>query len=267
MVKATMFIEAQANLSGAVRDSLERLVKELVTEGVNILDYEVSEEDSEDIDGKETFSAFVEMLVDLPLRDFIKLCMRVTPSSMEVLSAEDEMESKEGMYILGDVCSVIGKICQSVGVRIPLPDTQFGDENQDEPGLDEDELYELMDEGYIQFKFVTKVAGEKSIIERDILRALNIFGAYANKIKIEENGDQSKGFAGLAAVDSLIPDIETLFEIVLRFSPIAMSIEHPDVIKLSELEIQNISINLSALLTDITNFITIKKNRLMPKDG
>jgi len=260
-----MFIEAQANQAGAVKDSLTKLVEELSKEGVNIIDHEVSDEESEVIEGQEVFSSFVEMTIKSPLRDFIKLCIRVTPSSIELLDAEKEIDAKDAMVILGDVCKVVGKICQSAGVRIPVPDTQFGDERQDGVGLDEDEFYELLDEGYVQFKFVTQVAGDKEIIERDILRVLNVFGAYVNQINLEENGDQSKGFVGLAAVEVLIPDVEALFEVVLRFSPVAMSIEHPDVLKLKILDVQNVSINLSSLLTDITNYITIKKNRLMPK--
>jgi len=266
MVKSTMFIEAQANLPGAVKGSLEKLVEDLKKEGVNIIDHEVSEEESETIEGKEAFSSFVEMSVDMPLRDYIKLCMRVTPSSMEVLDVDKEIDAKEMMFILGDVCRVVGKICQSAGVRIPVPDTQFGDERQEGPEMDEDEFYELLDNGYIQFKFVAQVAGDREIIARDTLRVLNVFGAYVNKIKIEPNGDQSRGFVGLAAIEALVPDLETLFEIVLRFSPVAMTIEHPEVLRLSELEIQNLSINLSSLLTDITNYVTIKKNRLMAND-
>ncbi len=265
-MKATMFIEAQANLPGAVEDSLEKLVNDLKGEGINIIDYEISDEESEIIEGKEAYSSFVEMSVEMPLRDYIKLCMRVTPSSMEVLDVEKEMGANDMMYILGDVCNVVGRICQSSGVRIPIPDTQFGDEKQDGVGLDEDEFYELLDSGYIQFKFATQVAGDQEIITRDILRVLNVYGSYLNKIKLEPNGDQSKGFVGLAAIEALVPDLETLFELVLRFSPVALTIQHPETLRLSELEIQNLSINLSSLLTDITNYIILKKNRLLPKD-
>ena len=261
-----MFVEAQANQPGAVKNSLERLVEDLKKEGVNVLDYEISEEERETIEDKEAFSSFVEMDVEMPLRNYIKLCMRVTPSSMEVVDAEKEMDAKDMMYILGDVVKVVGKLCQSVGVRIPVPDTQFGDEKQDGVGMDEDEFYDLLENGFIQFKFVTQVAGDEEIIVRDTIRVLNVFGGYINQIKIEPNGDQSKGFVGLAAIEALIPDLETLFEIVLRFSPVAMTIQHPEAIRLSELEIQNLAINLSSLMTDITNYVTIKNNRLMAND-
>ncbi len=266
MVKATLFIEAQANIPGAASRSLEDLIVEMKESKVNITGQDVSEEE-EDGEETKTYSSFAEVDVDMPLREFLRLCMRVTPSTLEVTDAEKELTAKEAMYLIGDMCKVIGTCCQSAGVRLPMPKTQFGDETQKEPGIDEDAYDEFIDEGYIHYKFVTKVAGDEELIKRDTLRVLNVLGAYVNTMKLKEEGDQSNGFMGLAAIDILIPDVETLFEIALRFSPIAMTLEHPSVLSISLLDIQNLAINVSSLVTDITNYITIKKHDLAPKEN
>jgi hypothetical protein len=264
MVKANLFIEAQANTAGMATNALEKLIEDLRSEGVTIRDYEILEEESEVIDDKETFSSFVEMSVDMELRDFLRLSMRITPTSMEVYEAPKKLESKDAMYLMADMCKVIGTMCQRAGVRLPVPQTQFGDERQEGPGITDEEYEEFIDKGYIHFKFVTNVAGDEQIIKRDILRVLNVLGAYVNNIKLKEEGDQSKGFVGLAAVDAVVPDVEVLFELALRFSPVALSVEEPETLPLSEIDVQNLAINLSALVSDITNYITSKNNRLMP---
>jgi len=265
MVIATLFIEAQANAPGMAASSLEKLVSDLAAEGVTITAHEVMDEEQETIDEKDTYSTFVEMSVDMELRDYLRLVMRVTPTSMEVLKAPKSVTASEAMRLLGDVCTVLGTCCQKAGVRLPMPDTQFGDERQDGPGITDDEYDDFLDQGYIHYKFVTAVAGNEEVIRRDILRVLNVLGAYVNKIKLQEQGEQGEGFSGLAAVDAMVPDNETLFEIALRFNPVAMSIEEPEEITLSEAVVQDIAINLSSLVSDITNYITMKEQRLMPK--
>lgn len=258
MVKANVFIEAQANTAGMATNSLEKLIADLCAEGVSIPEYEILEEESEVIDGKETFSSFAEIAVDMTLRDFLRLSMRVTPTSMEVYEAPKKLESKDAMYLMGDMCKVIGTMCQRANVRLPIPQTQFGDERQAGPGITDEEFEDFLDRGFIHFKFVTSVAGSVVIIERDILRVLNVLGAYVNNIKLKADGDQSKGFSGLAAVDALIPDVEALFELALRFNPVALSVEEPETLPLSEIAVQDLAINLSSLVTDITNYITTK---------
>ncbi|RZN47523.1 hypothetical protein EF808_04145 [archaeon] len=259
MVQATLFIEAQANQPGAAMRSLQKMVDDMQSSGVNIVDYEVSDEEKDEVEDNVAYSSFVEMTLEAPLREFLRLCMRVTPSSMEILEGEQEIPANDALYVMGDVCKIIGGCCESAGVRLPMPETQFGDEKQREPGIDEEELHEFLDEGYIHFKFVTKVAGDEDIVTRDILRVLNVMGTYVNKVKLKEDGDQSDGFSGLAAVEAIVPNIETLFEVVLHFSPLAMSIEYPEVLRFTLVDIQNLAINMSSLVTDITNYVATKR--------
>ena len=266
MVKATIFVEAQANRPGVTTQSLEKLIVDLRDSGDFITGDDISDEEMERVEDKDVYTSFAEISVDMPLRDFMKLCIRTTPSSLEIDDAESEISSKEALYLIGDMCNVIGTCCTKMGVRIPLPQTQFGDEVQDGPGMDEEEFEDLIDKGFIHFKFVARAAGEEDIVIRDTIRVINVFGGYVNKIKLEAEGEQPEGkFSGLVAIEALIPSFETLFDLAVRFSPVAMAIEYPEVIKVSLFDLQNLAIMASSLMTDITNYVTIKQNKLDEK--
>ncbi len=59
-------------------------------------------------------------------------------------------------------------------------------------------------------------------------------------------------------MEALFYDIETLFDAVIKFSPVAMSIIEPDVIHLNMAEIQDIGIDVASIIQQLTFDIMTK---------
>ncbi len=123
---------------------------------------------------------------------------------------------------------------------------------QDEIGIEQEEIEDAIDHGGALFKFVVEARAkdEKSVIEKT-KDLVNDTGALINKIKAKKVGD-GEAWEGVVGMEALFYDIETLFDAVIKFSPVAMSIIEPDVIHLNMAEVQNIGIDVASIIQQLT---------------
>lgn len=253
MIEATFYIESQSNSREALEISLKKLLEEIKSSKTVKISRELFHEivDDEDEMGRIFYSSILEIDIKSSFREYINLCMRLVPSTIEVISGDIKINPKDLLEIFGDVSATINKMCKKYNLSLyRLGETEGV--SQDEIGIDQEEIEDAIDHGGVLFKFVVeaKAKDEKSAIEKT-QDLVNDTGALINKIVAKKVG-KGEAWEGVVGMEALFYDIETLFDAVIKFSPVAMSVIEPDILHLNMAEVQNIGIDVASIIQQLT---------------
>jgi len=259
MIEATFYIESQSNSREALEISLKKLFDEIKASKTIKVTRNIFHEITSDEDemGRIFYSSILEIDVKTSFREYINLCMRVVPSTVEVISGDIKISPKELLEIFGDVSSTINKMCKKYNLALyRLGETEGID--QEGIGIDQEDIEDAIDNGGALFKFVVEARAkdEESVIEKT-KDLVNDTGALVNKIKAKKVGE-GVAWEGVVGMEALFYDVETLFDAVIKFSPVAMSILEPDMMHLNMAEIQNIGIDVASIIQQLTFDIMTK---------
>lgn len=253
MIEATFYIESQSNSKEALEISLKKLLDEIKTLNNVKITRELFHEILEDEDemGSIFFSSVLEVDIKSPFREYITLCMRLVPSMIDIINGDIKIKSKELLEIFGDVSAIVNKLCKKYNLTLYRVGEAEG-LKQGEIGIEQEEIEEAIDQGGVLFKFVVEARAkdEKAVIEKT-KELVNDTGALINKILAKKVGE-GEVWEGVVGMEALFFDIETLFESVINFSPVAMSVIEPEVIHLNMAEVQDIGIDVAGIIHQLT---------------
>ncbi|WP_456421405.1 hypothetical protein [Thermococcus sp.] len=251
-IEAIFYIEGLSNDKKALESAVDDIVKELKGEElVGVKDIHV-----EDIIESESellrYSAVIEARVKGDLEGIVKAVLKYGPAIVEVLSpGKLEVKSQELMRILGDVSLVMGKLMNRFGSLVAYPD--LSEVPEPPVGYSREEVESLiLDDRYIRYRLVIEVSGrDRASVEETMKKALAIEGCLINVMAIE--GSEEKGeFKGLLAVE-LLSTFETLFQLVGKYAPVAISLLEPEVIDVTAGELQNALTDLGGFVNELTS--------------
>jgi len=252
MIDCIFFIEAQGNDRAYVEKSLTYLLDEM-KRNTNVVDATVEDVVEEDIGGHVTFSGVLEAELRVPFREYINLCMRLAPTAVEMIDGEVKLSPKELLEILGDISSLIQKMCKKLNVSLQLQETN---RLQEEVGVEDEFIEEILEEGGILSKFVMEVVGtDEEKMKSSVILAVNSTGGYINKINSKKMEEGSILFGS----EILFTSVECLFDAAARFQPIAITIEQPEEVEITMVEIRDIGLELSKTVTMLTHSQFMKK--------
>lgn len=242
MIDCTFYVEAQSNSRPAVEDSLQNLLAE-VEKGIDVVESRFEEITENEFQGTLYYSGVLQLRVTVDFRTYAAMCMRLTPTAIDLNKGSVTLERKDVLEVFGDISSRITKLSKKLGVAIQ----QTGKRFQETPGLDPDFIDETLNYGGVLMKMVFEGRAESEERLREaFMEAMNASGAYINKV----NSQRTEGpdWTGVVGAELLFEDIEDVFLAVVKLIPVAMSIVEPESVTLSMREIQNIGMDLSEVV-------------------
>jgi hypothetical protein len=239
MIDCTFYVEAQSNSKSAVETSLKNLLRE-VEEQTDVVEYQFEEVLEHEVESKAYFSGVLQIRVKTDFRTYADLCMRLTPTAVDLNEGTEILERRDLLHVFGDISSRVTKLSKKLGLAIQ----QKGKKFQDAPGLDPDFIEETLNYGGVLMKMVFEGrSSSEDELKEAVMESVNSSGAYVNKM----NSKRTEGpdWTGLVGVELLFEDIEDVFLAVVKLVPVAMSVVEPESFTLSLREIQNIGMDLS----------------------
>lgn len=225
---------------------VESSLRELLTDVENhatVIKSKFEEITEHEVEGTRYYSGILQIRLKTDFRTYINLCMRLTPTAIDVSGSSLSLEPRELLPVFGDISSHIRKLSQKLGIAIQHAGSKF----QEAPGLDPDLIDETINYGGVLMKMVFEGRSDtEERLKETVMEAVNSAGAYINKM----NSRRTEGpdWTGVVGVEVLFEDIEDVFLAVVRLIPVAMSIVEPDTISLSLRDIQNIGMDVSEVV-------------------
>jgi len=120
MIEATFYIESQSNSKEALEISLKKLFDEIKASKTLKVTRKVFHDIVEDENemGALFYSSILEIDIKTNFREYINLCMRVVPSTVEVISGDIKIALKDMLEIFGDVSSTVNKMCKKYNLSL-----------------------------------------------------------------------------------------------------------------------------------------------------
>jgi len=253
MIEATFYLESQSNSKEALEISVKKLLEEVKALNNVKITREMFHEILQDEDeiGRIFYSSVVEVDIRTNFREYVTLCMRLVPSTIDIITGDVTIKGKDLLEVFGDVSSTVNKLCKKYNLTLYRIGEGEG-LKQDEIGLEEEDIEEAIDQGGALFKFVVeaRAKNEKFAMEKT-KELVNDTGGLINKMLAKKVGG-GEAWEGVVGMEALFSDIETLFDAVIKFSPIAMSFIEPEVIHLNMAEVQNIGIDIAGIIQQLT---------------
>jgi len=254
MIEATFYLESQSNSKEALEISLKKLLDEIKSFNNVKITRELFHEiiGDEDEMGRIFYSSVLEIDIKSPFREYITFCMRLVPSTIEIISGDIKINPKDLLEIFGDVSSTVNKLCKKYNLTLYRVGGDDEGIKQGEIGIEQEDIEEAIDQGGALFKFVVEARAkdEKAAMEKT-KELVNDTGALINKMLAKKVGE-GEAWEGVVGMEALFFDIEALFEAVIKFSPVAMSIIEPEIIHLNMAELQNIGIDIAGIIQQLT---------------
>ncbi len=242
MIDCTFYVEAQSNNKTVVETSLKELLTE-VEQQTNVIESHFEEIVQHEGETGPYFSGILQIRVKTDFRVYVAMCMRLTPTAIDVNTGSVTLEPKELLHVFGDISSRISNLSKKLRIAIQ----QTGKRFQEAPGLDPDFVDETINYGGVLMKMVFEGrADSEEKLKEAVMDSVNASGAYINKM----NSKRVEGpdWTGVVGTELLFEDIEDVFLAVVKLVPVAMSVVEPESVNLSLREIQNIGMDLSEVV-------------------
>ncbi|AHL21919.1 MULTISPECIES: hypothetical protein [Thermococcus] len=250
-IEAIFYIEGLSNDKKALESAVENIVKEL--KGENLVEVlEINPEDIMEGEGVLKYSAVIEAKVRGTFEGVVNAVLKYGPAIVEVLApGKIELDSKSLMKILGDVSLVMGKLMNKFGSLAAYPD--LSEVPEPRIGYSREEIESLiLDDRYIRYRLVIEVSGkDRASVEETMKKALSLEGCLINVMALEGSEEDGE-FKGLLAVE-LLSNFETLFQLVGKYAPVAISILEPEIIDVTAGELQNTLTDLGGFVNELTS--------------
>lgn len=253
MIKGLFFVEAQGNNKAVVEDSLKKLVEKMKTEGFAEVKEASFDKTTEEGDN---FSKTAEVEASFKdLKDFMVFVIAYGPSAMEIWEPENlVMSSEEFIKTLGDILVLTKNIYAKHGVFFKYVKPRG---YKPKIGLTEDEIDSMLDQGSIRIKMVIEseetdrrkaIAAFISTIDEDL---------FVNKVKTKKLSEKEGGNR-LIAIEAFLYEPKDLVAAMVQHTPVLLEIVEPDEIKLNQLYIQDIGVELARIFFDLAHRLAFK---------
>ena len=246
-MEVIFYIEALSNEKKLLERAIEATVESLKREkSVNVRDVFVGEVLEDEEEELLKYSGVIEARIVGSLRNIALAALRYSPAVVEVLRpGKMEINSRELMKILGDVAVFMGNLMEKFGGLAVYP--KLDDVPEPRIGYSRDEIEEMIiGDRQILYRFVAEVYDRDEETARvNMAKALAYEGCKINKLTVQRAPDNDRKL--LLAVE-VLSDFETLFQLMAKYVPVALSIVEPEVIDVTAGELQN-------ALTDISGFV------------
>jgi len=254
MIKGLFFVEAQGNNKTVVKDSLIKLVEKMKTEGFANIKKTSFDKTTDEEGGNFSKTAEVEASFK-SLKDFMIFAINYGPSAMEIWEPENlVISSKVFIKTLGYVLDLTNKIYAKHNVFFKYVKPKG---YKPKIGLTEDEIDSMLDQGSIRIKMVVEseetdrrkaIAAFISAIDEDL---------FVNKVKTKKLS-KKEGGNRLIAIDAFLYEPMNLVTIMVHHTPVLLEIVEPDEIKLNQLYIQDIGVELARIFFDLAHRLAFK---------
>ncbi|KYK33931.1 MAG: hypothetical protein HXS46_19225 [Theionarchaea archaeon] len=247
MIDCTFYVEAQSNSKIAVENSLQELLREM-KQGTDVVESAFEEILEHEHEGQPYYSGVLRLRIKADFRTYVALCMRLTPTAIDLNEGKEMLEKKDLLKVFGDISSRITKLSKKLGIAIQ----QTGGRIQEKPGIDPYVIDETLNYGGLLMKMVFEgQSNSEEQLKEAVMESVNASGGFVNKM----NSKRTEGpeWTGVVGMEVLFEDIEDVFLAVVKLIPVAMSIVEPETTTLSMLEIQNIGMDLSEV---VHSFVT-----------
>lgn len=246
-ITAVFHIESQGNSEDAIKHALENLVNELKSEkNVKIRNVSFS-----DIAKSEFCSIIAEIEAEFAdLRSYLLSALKFGPSAIEVLEPEEiEIDAKDFLKVIGEIIAITKMLKEKYGFYIAYPEKK----KKPETGLSEDEIDELVGQGYMRVKVVVE-RKEKS----EKKAAKNFLNEIEHLAKINKYKTTTAEGRSLVAAEIFV-ELLNLVNIILVHTPVLVEIVEPKKLKLKTLDIQDIGLEIAGFYFDVAHVLRMKK--------
>jgi len=245
-IEAIFYIEGLSNdrkaLERAIASTVESLKGEKDLEVLDVFVGDILEEEGELL----RYSGVIEARLRGPLKSMTMAALKYSPAVVEVLKpGKLEIESRELMDVLGDVAVFMANLMERFGGLAIYP--KLDDLPEPRIGYSREEIEKMiLDDRQILYRFVAEVYDKNEETAKiNMAKALSYEGCNINKLTIQRAPEGENKFLLAAEV---LSDFETLFQLVAKYVPVALSIVEPEVIDVTAGELQN-------ALTDVAGFV------------
>ncbi|WP_457750733.1 hypothetical protein [Thermococcus sp.] len=246
-IEAIFYIEALSNekklLERAITATVESLKGEKSIEVKEISLGDILEEEEEEF---LKYSGVIEARVKGSFRNIAVAALKYSPAVVEVLKpGKMEISAQELMNILGDVAVFMAHLMERFGGLALYP--KLDDVPEPQIGYSREEIEAMIiEDRQILYRFVAEIFDKDEESARiNMAKALYYEGCNINKLTIQRAPDSDKKLLMAAEV---LSDFETLFQLMAKYVPVALSIIEPEIIDVTAGELQNV-------LTDIAGFV------------
>ena len=246
-IEAIFYIEALSNekkvLERAIAATVESLKGEKSIEVKEISVGDILEEEEEEF---LKYSGVIEARVKGSFRNIAVAALKYSPAVVEVLKpGKMEISAQELMDILGDVAVFMAHLMERFGGLALYP--KLDDVPEPQIGYSREEIEAMIiEDRQILYRFVAEIFDKDEESARiNMAKALYYEGCNINKLTIQKAPDSDKKLLMAAEV---LSDFETLFQLMAKYVPVALSIIEPEIIDVTAGELQNV-------LTDIAGFV------------
>ncbi|MBP2172537.1 hypothetical protein [Methanococcus voltae] len=267
MIEIITFQEVKSNDKHITEVMYEKFLKELKEKypKMEIISEDYDEEvDENKNNGTKFYTKILEMKLTFEtFTEYIKFCME-QGADLEVMKpSKITISSKEFGELLLYIIEFFNKIQARYDISYSVeskPDIEYTIEELKEGIYDEDDIYDFIDDGYIDTKFVLKGFGksEKEVVS-NILKTISE-DMYVNKVitqpmELENNsavGNMPKpGFSGLIALEVFGKPFE-IVEFTYKYLPVTVKFQDKD-IELEINEIQDIGNDLGGAIFELSH--------------
>jgi len=246
-IEAIFYIEALSNekklLERAIAATVESLKGDRSIEVKEISVGDILEDEEEEL---LKYSGVIEARIKGSFRNMALAALKYSPAVVEVLRpGKMEISAQELMDVLGDVAVFMGHMMEKFGGLAIYP--KLDDIPEPKIGYSREEIEAMIiEDRQILYRFVAEVYDKDEETARvNMAKALYYEGCSINKLTIQRAPDDEKKLLMAAEV---LSDFETLFQLMAKYVPLALSIIEPEIIDVTAGELQN-------ALTDIAGFV------------
>lgn len=253
-IEAIFYIEGLSNdrkaLESAMAQTVERLKSEKEAKVKDIRVEDILEDPENEL---MRYSGMIEARIEAPLEVMIDLAIRYAPAAIDVVTpSKVEVEAKKLTKILGGVSYVMGQLIERFGALAAYP--KLDELEEPRIGYSREEIESMiLEDRMVLYRFVVETfSKDEATLKRDFSKALAYEGCRINKFVTKEQGISEKtGMKYFLVATELISDVETLFQLTAKYSPVAIEVVEPEVVDITPSEIQGILSDLAGFAYEL----------------
>ncbi|GAB6135691.1 hypothetical protein [Thermococcus prieurii] len=267
-IEAIFYIEGLSNDKKALESAMAKTVEMLKSEKeASVKDIHV-EDILEDPESElMPYSGMIEARIEAPFEVMVDLAIRYAPAAIDVVTTSKiELDAKRLTEILGGVSYLMGQLIERFGALAAYP--KLDELEEPRIGYSREEIESMiLDERMVLYRFVVETFSEdEETLKRDFSKALAYEGCRINKFVAREQGTSEKsGLKYFLVATELVSDIETLFQLVAKYSPVAIEVVEPEVVDVTPPEVQGILSDLAGFAYELVT--RPLKARVLEKEG
>ncbi|AIU70130.1 hypothetical protein TEU_07185 [Thermococcus eurythermalis] len=255
-IEAIFYIEGLSNdrkaLESAMAQTVERLKSEKEAKVKDIRVEDILEDPENEL---MRYSGMIEARIEAPFDVMADLAIRYAPAAIEVLTTSKvELEAEKLTKILGGVSYLMSQLIDRFGALAAYP--QLDELEEPKIGYSREEIESMiLEDRMVLYRFVVETfSKDEETLKRDFSKALAYEGCRINKFIYKEQGTSEKtGLKYFLVATELISDVETLFQLTAKYSPVAIEVVEPEIVDITPAEIQGVLSDLAGFSYELVS--------------